>query len=93
MADLVPGPGFLAGPALLAAVPEGDKVLDGPVVLGPAFFGSVGFVAFVPLAGSAAAALVLRDGGVVSAEAGEGLETDVLAGVLSAWMDGLGDAA
>ena len=84
-------PGFLApGPALLtAAGPEGDKVLAGPVALAPAFFGSVGLV---PLAGSAAAALVLRDGGVVSAE---GLEMEVLAatGVLSLGMEGLGDKA
>ena len=84
-------PGFLApGPALLtAAGPEGDKVLAGPVALAPAFFGSVGLV---PLAGSAAAALVLRDGGVVSAE---GLEMEVLAatGVLSLGMEGLGDGA
>ena len=82
-------PGFLApGPALLtAAGPEGDKVLAGPVALAPAFFGSVGLV---PLAGSAAATLVLRDGGVVSAE---GLEMEVLAatGALSLGMEGLGD--
>ena len=84
-------PGFLApGPALLTATgPEGDKVLAGPVALAPAFFGSVGLV---PLAGSAAAALVLRDGGVVSAE---GLETEVLAatGVLSLGTVGLGEEA
>ena len=85
-------PGFLApGPALLTATgPEGDKVLAGPVALAPAFFGSVGLV---PLAGSAAAALVLRDGGVVSAEGLEEMEVLAATGVLSLGMEGLGDEA